>query len=118
MYLKYITIINLQKQSWTCPIIDNCVPANSDELIAELCKMYYNGEITDDQDQYKDAQHINFIKSMLAQRGHDDEFVERIRETYKDKMNLFDYNNKKEDMISDEEEQKILNEFSNSKIKV
>ena len=52
------------------------------------------------------------IKSYLAERGHDDKFVETIRETYKDKMNLFNYNNQKEDMISDEEEQKILDNFS------
>ncbi len=110
--------MNLQKQSFTCPIIDNCVPANADELIAELCKMYYNGEITDNDDQYKDAQHINFIKPMLAERGHDDEFVKTIKETYKDKMNAFNYNNQKEDMIDDEEEQKILNDFARSKISV
>ena len=104
--------MNLSKQSWTCPIIDECIPGNADELIAELCRMYYNGEIADDDDKYKDAEHINMIKSYLAERGHDDEFVKTIRETYKDKMCASQYNNQKEDMVSDEEEQKILDNFS------
>ena len=52
--------MNLSRQSWSCPIIEERIPNNADDLISELCKMYYNGEITDD-DKYKDAQHIDKI---------------------------------------------------------
>lgn len=106
--------MNLQNQSVSCPIINNCVPGNCDEIAAELCKLYYDGKITDDQTEYDDQYYINMIKATLAERGQDDKFVETIKATYKE--NIFK-SVTKEDLISDEEEQKILDEFQTQKRK-
>jgi hypothetical protein len=104
--------MNLPKNNFNCPIIDNCVPANADEIAAELCHLYYKGEIYDNMPEYEMNKYINMIKDKLAEKGHDDEFVKSIKSTYRD--NIFAENHKS-DVISDEEEQKILNEFSKNK---
>lgn len=106
--------MNISKQSFNCPIIDGCIPTNADEIAAELCKLYYKGIIYDDMPEYETQKYISLIKERLAENGQNEQFVNTIKETYKE--NLFSPNTKKS-IIDDEEEQKILNEFSNNKKK-
>jgi hypothetical protein len=102
--------MNIQKQSWSCPIIDNCVPQNADDIMADLCRLYSAGKISEDQSNYEDEQIISMIRSQLIDRGHDDNFVNEMKQLYKD---IIFANNNKTNIVDDEEEKCILDDFQN-----
>ena len=99
--------MNLSNQSYNCPIINNCYPAGSDDILQMLCSMYMRGEINDNDPEYIQEQHINLIKNMLKDKGQDNEFIE-IKKYQNEIIN--NYN--KTDIVDDEEEMKILNDYT------
>ena len=74
--------------------------------------MYMRGEITDDNPEYIKEQHINLIKNMLKEKWKDNDFVEQIKKYQNKIINKHD----KTDIVSDEEETKILNDYENYKV--
>ena len=104
--------MNLSNQSYNCIIINNRYPTGADYILQMLCSMYTRGEITDIDSEYIKEKHINVIKNMLKEKGQDNEFVEQINKYQHEIINKHD----KTDIVSDEEETKILNDFENYKI--
>jgi len=90
------------------------IPENTDEIMQEMIRMYVKGEINDDDDDETRNNQIAYFRAMLAERGHDDEFVARMKEQYNPL--IFQQNERKE-IIDDEEECKILDEHCKLKRK-
>ena len=69
--------MNLNTQSYNCPIINNCYPAGADEILQLLCSMYMRGEINDDDPEYIKKQYVNLIKDMLKEKGQDNKKISK-----------------------------------------
>ena len=97
------------------PIINGNKPHMCDDLIGLLCDMYSNGEITENDDIETHNKHVKELQIFLREKSNDKKFVDIFKQNYKNEMNPDNYNIQNEDLIDDEEEQKILDEFTKLK---
>lgn len=97
----------------SCPV-SNGVPAGSNELMAMVLSDYYNGNIKDGDNDEKIEAYIKKCKDFLAERGHDDAFVERIKKEYPNELNK-NVGGNTVNYTTEEEDEAILKELSEYK---
>lgn len=105
--------MNLQQQSFNCPIINGRYPANCEEMQSFLIDMYMNGEITDNDPEHVYQRNLQKCKDKLLELGRDDKYADYVRNAY------YDTYGKKEDKdaLTDEEEREILEHYQKFKSK-
>ena len=105
--------MNLPNQSFSCPVNQGKYPANCDQLQSLLIDMWLSGEISENDPEHVFNRNLQKCKDKLIELGRDDDYTEFIRnayyETYTQKTN--------KDDLTDEEEQKILDDLQKSKSK-
>lgn len=104
--------MNLQNQSYTCPVVNGKYPANCEELQSMLIDMYLSGQISDNDPEYVYQRNLQICKDKLAELGHNDEYVDYLKKAYYETYKI----NDKKTVVDDDEEQQILNEYKNLKI--